>query len=121
MDKIIIKEAEFFCSIGVSEAERKNKQKIIVDVELLVDARKAAETDDIKYAINYSEVHELIADTIAKKQYRLIEALAGEIAKMILHEFDANEVVVRIKKPGALSAKKARYAAVEIARKKQDG
>ena len=120
MDKIIIKGAEFFCNIGVSERERKKRQKITVDAELLVDAGKAAETDDIKYSVNYSEVHAMIADTITKKKYSLIEALAGEIAKNLLKEFEIQEVVIRIKKPRALSEKKVTYAAVEITRKKYD-
>lgn len=116
MDKIIIKGAQFRCNIGVSKEERAKKQNIVVDAELLLGIKKAASTDDIKHTINYSEIHSLIKDIAEKKEYRLIETLAENIAKGILKNSPAKKVFIRVKKPMALAKKNVRYAAVEITR-----
>lgn len=118
MDKIIIKEARFLCNLGVSEKERKEKQDIVVDVELFLDIKKASKTDNIGYTINYSEVYDLIRNIIGKKEYKLIETIAEEISMEILKYFDVNKVVVKIQKPNALADKNVKYVTVEIVREK---
>ena len=118
MDKIIIKEAKFDCNVGVTDKERGRKQRIIVDVELFADLRKASHTDNIKNTINYSEVYKSIRNVAEKKDYRLIETLAENVAKEILNNSPAKKVVVRVEKPMALAKKNVKYAAVEIIRKK---
>lgn len=115
MDKIIIKNAKFRCNIGVSAKERSKKQEIIIDTELFFNFKNM--NDDIKNTINYSEVHSSIKKIVEKKEYKLIETLAEEIAKEILSNFKINKIVVKIKKPEALRKKNAGYAAVEITRK----
>ena len=55
MDKIIIKDAKFLCNIGMSSEERRKKQEIFVDIELFLNTKKAAQTDDIKDTVNYLE------------------------------------------------------------------
>jgi len=98
MDKIIIKDAIFFCNIGVSFKERGKKQKIFVDVELFLDTRKAAKTDDLKYTVNYSDVFSLVKNIAEKKEYKLIETLANKIAEIILDKFTAKKIIVKVKK-----------------------
>ena len=118
MDKIIIKEARFSCNIGASQKEINKKQEIFVDAELFLDAKKAAQTDNINYAVNYSEVYDLIKNIIGMKKYKLIEAMAENIAKGILNKFFVQKVIVKVKKPEALADRDVKYAAVEIIRKK---
>lgn len=118
MDKIIIRGAQFMCNIGVSKEEMAKKQNIFVDVELFVNLKKASLTDNIKNTINYSELHELIKNIAEKKEHKLIEALAEDIANVILKNSSAKKVLVSIKKPMALAKKNVKYASVEITRKK---
>ena len=113
MDRIIIKDAEFFCNIGVSAKERSRKQKIFADAEMFFDTRKAAKTDDIKNTINYSSAYDLMKSIAEKKEYGLIETLANDIAKGIFDKFGVKKVNVKVRK--ALPDFKA---AVEIAREK---
>ena len=120
MDKIIIKEAHFLCNIGVTKKERKVKQEIIIDVELFLDVRKASQTDNIKYAVNYSNVYDLLKNIAEKNDYKLIETMAENIAKEILKNSPAKKVLIRVKKPMALAKKNVKYTAVEIARTKHD-
>lgn len=114
MDRIIIKDANFYCNIGVSSKERSKKQKIFVDAEMFFDTRKATQKDDLKFTINYSDVYDLMKNIAEKKEYRLIETLANEIAGDILDKFKTGKVAVKVKK----RLTNMKYAAVEVARKK---
>ena len=116
MDKIIIKGAQFMCNIGASKGERAKKQNIVVDAELFLNLSKASSTNDIRHTINYLEIHSLMKDIAEKKEYKLIETLAENIAIGILKNSSIKKVVVRIKKPMALAKKNVKYAAVEITR-----
>ena len=118
MDKIIIKEARFPCNIGVSQKERKKKQEVIIDVEMFSNIKKASKTDNIRYAVNYSEVYDLIKNIVGREKYKLVEAMAENVAKEILNKFSVEKVLVRVKKPEALANRNVKYAAVEIIRKK---
>jgi len=117
MDKIILKEAGFLCNVGVSAEERRKKQEIFIDVELFLDTKKAAKTDDLKYTVNYSEVYDTIKNIVERKKYKLIETISQDIAENILNKFNAEKVLVNIQKP-KLKNKNLKYAAVEILREK---
>lgn len=118
MDKIIIKDACFFCNLGVSSKERSEKQKVFINVELFLDIKKAAETDNIEDTVNYSEVRDLIKNLVEAREYKLIETMAENIAKDILNKFSFEKVIVRLKKPKALANKNVKYVAIEIIREK---
>lgn len=120
MGKIILKEARFLCNIGVSAEERKKKQEIFVDIELFSDTKKAAKTDDLRVTINYSEVYDTIKNVVERKDCKLIETIANNIAEKILKNFNASKVIINIKKPNALADKNVKYVAVEIIREKND-
>ena len=110
MYKIIISEAQFLCNIGISKKEREKKQEIIVDVELFLMTKKKI--------VNYSEVYDLLKDVVEKKEYKLIETMAENVAKEILNSFFIDKIIVRVKKPKALSNRNVKYVAVEIIRDK---
>ena len=60
----------------------------------------------------------LMKDIAEEKEYKLIEALAENIANGILKNSPAKKVLIRVKKPMALAKKNVKYTAVEIARTK---
>ena len=117
MDRIIIKDARFLCNVGISAKERKKKQEILIDMELLLNLRKAAESDELKHTVDYSKVCSLAAELIEKKEYNLIEAIARDILDIVLKEFNVKKVIVEVKKPGALHGN-ARYASARIEKRK---
>jgi dihydroneopterin aldolase len=116
MDRILIKDAPFLCSIGIKEEEREKKQEILIDVELFTHIRGAATTDRIEDTIDYAQVHQLISEEVEKGHFNLIETLAEKIAQLVLHNFDIERVSVKVKKPAALAHKGVRYAGVAIKR-----
>ncbi len=114
MDKIMLKNAKLNCNLGVTKKERRKKQLILVNAELFLDLKKASRTDSIKDTINYSQLYKSIKNAAEKKEYNLIEALAGSIAKEILSNYPIKKIIVGAKKHISY----AEYAFVEIKRKK---
>ena len=118
MDKIIIHDAEFRCNIGVTQEERKKKQKIIVGVVIFANLGNSFESDSLDDTIDYTKVHQMVKNIVENSRSKLIETLAGKIAKEILEKTNAKETSVTIKKPGAMASRNVRYASVEVTRKK---
>ncbi|MBU2599827.1 dihydroneopterin aldolase [bacterium] len=117
-DKIILSGMAFFGAHGVYEEERKLGQKIVVDLDLNLDLKKAGQSDDLAFTINYQEVYKLIKKICEEKSFSLIEALAEEIAKEILQNFNLLSVGVRIKKYHLNLGGQVDFTGVEIERKK---
>ena len=110
----MIKDAEFYCSIGITAEERAHQQKILVDITMFRDTAAAAQTDSIEKTVNYSSVYKLIQELLESKPYNLIETVAEQISKLISSYFGLTKIIVCVKKPQAI--KKALYAAVEVER-----
>ncbi|TFE68989.1 dihydroneopterin aldolase [Methylacidiphilum sp. Yel] len=75
--------------IGVPEEERRNKQKLLISVDLYIDplvTRKAHDTDELSTTLDYATVKETIETIASSKPRQLIESLAEEIAiQLLLH------------------------------------
>ena len=118
MDKIRIKNLEVFANHGVFEQEKKTGQIFIVDLTLLLDTRKAGQTDALKDSVDYGEVCHFIDETMKKETFDLIETVAENLAKELLLKFDkVNEVELEIKKPLAPIGLPFEYVSVKINRK----
>jgi len=114
-DKIIIKNLTNFCRIGITPAERSEKQPLIIDVVLVQNLREAGLRDDIQKTINYAAVCNDVR-LMLEQEYQTLEGIAETIATKIKHAYQPERISVCIKKPGALARKGARYAAVVIER-----
>jgi dihydroneopterin aldolase len=98
MDKIIISGLTVYGYCGVSQEEQKAGQKLLIDIELTSDLSRAARTDRLKDTIDYKRVSGFVAEVLKEKKYHLLEALAEDLAKAILHSFGPQEVRVRVRK-----------------------
>ena len=56
MDIVYIRDLRIETIIGIYDWEREVKQTVSLDLEMAHDIRKAAETDDIQYALNYKSI-----------------------------------------------------------------
>jgi dihydroneopterin aldolase len=113
VDRIVIKDLELQTQIGVTEAERARPQRLLVSVELERDLAEAGRTDTTAATTPYDEVAELIRKVVTERPRKLIEALAHEIAEVILTRRLAVTVSVEVKK---FSLPKAQYVSVQITR-----
>jgi 7,8-dihydroneopterin aldolase/epimerase/oxygenase len=116
MDKIIVKDARFLARVGVSEEERARPQEIFLDIYAYADLRPANRTDDFERAICYRQLHQAAAAVVDARPYHLIETIAERIAEDLLQRFPVGQVVIQVRKPGALRDQDVRFAAVEITR-----
>ena len=96
-DLLTISDIELRTHIGVPEEERAQEQRLLVSIVMHIDTKKAGESDDLSKTINYEKVRFDVLD-LAKKERKLIESFAEDIATMILNEHDAYNVTVTVKK-----------------------
>jgi dihydroneopterin aldolase len=118
MDKVIVQGARLEARIGVTEEERARPQEVVIDVELALDVREAARTDDLRLSVDYAEVWRLMEGTARRQPWALVETLAERIASALLEGFPAEEARVLVRKPGALRAQGVEWAGVEIVRRR---
>ena len=113
MNKIHIEGLEVFALIGVYDWERDHQQRLIVDVELSADLSLAAQTDDVNNTLNYAQIAQGISHFSAKSDYKLIEALASNMAEWLLQTFPMlKSVRLKLSKPDILA--NAKNVAVEF-------
>ena len=86
-DQLILKGLTFYGRHGCMPAEQVLGQRIGVYVELSLDLKKAAQSDNVEMTVDYSRVYRLIESIVKDKQFNLMEALAEDIAQSILNEF----------------------------------
>ncbi len=115
-DKIILRNARFSALVGILDHEKTNKQDIFIDLEVRADTGKAGLSDRIEDSEDYSKMQCELKTLIESRHFNLIETIAEESAAIILGKFNADSVLVRVKKPEAMKQFHVEYAAVEIVR-----
>ena len=99
--KIIIENLEIKASIGVYEKEKKTKQKIIINFEILLKKCNSPVFDQLKEVTDYGQFRKIVLDAVKKKHFNLIETLADEIHKKFLKIETVDKISISITKPGA--------------------
>jgi dihydroneopterin aldolase len=102
MDIIFLGGLEIETIIGIYDWERETKQTVVLDIEMAFDIQKAAETDDIQYALDYKTVSKRIISFVETSEFLLVERLISEIADIIRHEFNVPWVRITLNKRGAI-------------------
>lgn len=102
MDCVFIRGQELYCIIGLQDWEREVLQKVSIDIELETDCRQAGITDDVAHAADYKAVAKSVQELVETSRFRLVEALAENIAHMVLERFPVSAVTVQVAKPGAV-------------------
>ena len=102
MDQILINDLLCRGVIGISDRERAQPQDILVNLVIYTDTHKAAETDDIDDCVNYRTVAKKILAYAGDIGRHTVEALAGDIARLVMEEAGVQGVKVRVEKPGAV-------------------
>lgn len=103
MDIVYIRDLRVDACIGIYDWERKIRQQITIDLEMGWDNRPAAESDDIKYTLNYKESAKLVAAYVRDSEFQLVETLAERIAELLIQEMKLPWVKVSLGKPVAVS------------------
>lgn len=117
LGKIFIRDLLLRCVIGINEFERKEKQDVVINVEIWSDLTSAAKTDNIKETVDYKEINKNIIKLVENSKFFLVEALAENVAQVCMRNQQVRKVRVTVEKPGALRF--ARSVGVEIVRKRK--
>jgi dihydroneopterin aldolase len=113
MDTIFLSEVKVQTKLGVPEWERMTPQTIILDIEIGYDLSKACQSDDVNDTIDYGAVVSRVRDTLKENSFQLVEKLAEHLCQLILKEFNALSVKIKVAKPTILPGLKALGVIVE--------
>jgi len=86
---------------GVFDFERADGQDFVVDVELELDTRPAAASDQLADTVHYGELAEALAAVIGGEPVNLLETLAGRLAAVCLADPRVAAATVTVHKPQA--------------------
>jgi dihydroneopterin aldolase len=107
MDIIFLEQVKVQTKLGVPEWERTMPQTITLDIEIGYDLTNACKSDAITDTIDYGAVVNRMHETLAENSFKLVEALAEHICQLILKEFGALSVNVKVSKPGIMPGLKS--------------
>ena len=99
--KIFLENFKTFASVGVYEHEKKDKQQIIINLEITLHKNETPILDKLKNVSDYGKFRKIILDVINFKHYDLLETLCIKIIDEI-HKIEAvKKVKIKITKPKA--------------------
>lgn len=116
-DKILISGIRCAINVGIDDQERNQKQECAIDLEIRYDVKEAGESDDLRKSLNYAEIISKTVKWVEHHEFHLIEKIAEQVAGLILREYPAEKVKVRVKKLNPPINRKLDFVAVEITRK----
>ena len=85
--------------IGIDTSELHLPQPVRLDLSIGVPAIRACQSDCIDDTINYAAVREALLALLATHNVRLLEALAERVAQLLIADFGAHWVRVKLCKP----------------------
>ena len=98
-DYVSVRDLSVRAVIGVHPWEREVEQTLLVSVDMEADVRKAAATDDLADALDYSAVAETIETVLRDGKFRLIETAAERVAGRLLADFPLSWLRLELRKP----------------------
>lgn len=102
MDIVYIRDLRIDATIGVYEWERRTRQTLVIDIDVGIDNRKAAASDQIGDTICYGTVARRITAFVEESRFKLVETLAERIAEILRKEFKVSWLRLKINKQGAV-------------------
>ena len=113
MDSIFLEQVKLKVRLGVPAWERVMPQTIVLDISMDYDLAAAGKSDAIADTIDYGAVIGRLNESLQASQFQLVEAIAEHVCHLILKEFGAKRVKVKVAKPGILPGVKALGVVIE--------
>jgi 7,8-dihydroneopterin aldolase/epimerase/oxygenase len=99
VDFVSVRDLSVEAVIGVHEWERGITQTLVFDVMLAALVARAARTDDLTDALDYSAVARTVASVVQNGQFRLIETAAERVAERLLADYPVAWLQLEVRKP----------------------
>jgi len=98
-DTVSIRALRVSAVIGVHDWEREIEQTLVFAVDMAADVAKAAASDRISDALDYSAVAQTVTDVVTQGEFQLIETAAERVARQLLADYPLGWVRVEVAKP----------------------
>lgn len=118
-DVLAIRGIECFGHHGVFDFERREGQVFVIDLELGLDTRPAAASDDLAETVDYGSLTLAVKQAVESDPVDLIETLAQRIASVCLLAQRVEWARVTVHKPDAPIDATYSDVALTITRKRQ--
>ena len=103
MDYVFIEDLKVKGRQGVGSKERQVEHFFNLWLKIWFDARPAGASDNLRDALDYRPVRQMIIDLMQKESFHLIEKLGEVICMNILNDKRITKVELVIKKPDLLT------------------
>ena len=104
--------------IGVHKHEKIKKQKIKLNIVLVVNQSSIPDEKDIKSIVDYEKITNKLENLAKIKKYNFLESLAEDSFKEIFEDKRINSSTIKIEKPEAI--KNAESVGVEVFKTRKD-
>jgi len=98
MNQIFIREMRADAWVGVYDWEQLRPQTLEFDIEFGVAHERAGASDKLKDTIDYGAVVNRVRAELKDRRFKLLEALAEDLAQILLTEFGAPWVRISVAK-----------------------
>jgi dihydroneopterin aldolase len=99
--RFLLQGLDVMVRIGIYDAERLAPQRVIIDVELVLDADSAPQADDVDETLNYDLIRNTVMDIVSRQHFDLQETLARALFDDLALLPDVTGLRVRTAKPDA--------------------
>ena len=101
--KIVIEDYALNVDIGFHDFEVGRPQRLLVTIEVWVDAAFFPTDDEVDHAWNYDGVHSAVAALVGRRRYNLQETIAREIYDLVAARTGVLALRVSTRKPDIYS------------------
>ena len=96
--KVIIKDLILNIFIGIHNFEKKKKQRVRFNIEVITDPNIKPNNQDLSTILNYEDVINKIQVLVKKQHHKLIEDLAENVFKIIFRNTIVKKINIKIEK-----------------------
>lgn len=119
MNSIFIQDLKVKTKLGVPDWERLLPQSVVIDIEIALPNHANFNSDNIQDTIDYGEVCHMVESLLGQQTFKLVETMAEQICQLILQDFKAPWVRIKISKPNILRSAKAVGVIIERGQRPQ--
>ena len=116
--KVIIKDLTLNILVGIHNFEKKKKQRVKFNIEILIDPYVYPNNEDLNSILNYEEVVMKIEKLTDNKHHKLLEDLAENIFNLIFKNKLVKKINLKLEKLDIL--KKTKSVGIEVSKVKYD-
>ena len=99
---IRIKNLRLRTIIGINDWERRDRQDVVINVEIEFDGARAARSDAISDTVDYKAITKRIISEVESAEFFLLERLASRVLEVVMQDTKVERATVEVDKPHAL-------------------